>query len=77
MTTKTTNKHKENYTSKQELYMVNYFNLAGEYVSKYFHDYKQAKIFAKKNEGVVFKKMRVFSTRETYRKFVLKKIKNR
>ena len=69
MTTKSTNKYKENYTIAKELYMVNYFNYECEYVSKYFHDYNQAKEFAKKKEGVVFKRMRKFSTRETIKKF--------
>ena len=69
MTTKTTNKYKENYTLAKELYMVNYFNYEGDYVSCYYHDYNQAKEFAKRVEGVVFKRMRNFSTRETIRKF--------
>ena len=70
MTTKTTNKYKENYTVEKELYMVNYYNFKYEYVSKYFHDYKEAKEFAKKREGVVFKRMRNFSTRETMKRVV-------
>ena len=69
MTTKTTNKYKENYTLAKELYMVNYFNYEGDYVSSFYHDYTHAKEFAKRVEGVVFKRMRNFSTRETIRKF--------
>jgi len=70
MTTKTTNKYKENYTLAKELYLVNYFNYKCEYVSSYFHDYNEAKEFAKKKEGVVFKRMRIFSTRETMKRVV-------
>ena len=70
MTTKTTNKYKENYTLEKELYMVNYYNFNYEYVSKYFHDYNKAKEFAKKKEGVVFKRMRIFATRETMKRVV-------